>query len=106
MYSVAQRDILAKLPSFLTLHVKNAGKDYDCRPAPERNSIKDLVSLEEDQASEETCQANTQTAAGRGPGQSTWPARAFILLPATLQHTAELSPVAGFIVTHHTAGES
>jgi len=29
VYSVAQRDILAKLPSFLTLHVKNAGKDYD-----------------------------------------------------------------------------
>ena len=76
------------------------------RPAPERNSIKDLVSLEEDQASDETCQANTQTAAGRGPGQSTWPARACILLPETLQHTAELSPVAGFIVTHHTAGES
>ena len=43
------------------------------RPAPERNSIKDLVSLEEDQASDETCQANTQTtpgeAQGRVPGQ-------------------------------------
>ena len=25
---MAQRDIAAKLPSFLTLHVKNAGKDY------------------------------------------------------------------------------
>ena len=28
VYSVAQRDIATKLPSFLTLHVKNAGKDY------------------------------------------------------------------------------
>lgn len=52
-------------------------------PAPERNS-KDLVSLEEDQASDEMCQANTWTSVGRGPGQSTRPARACILLPETL----------------------
>ena len=51
------------------------------RPAPERNSIKDLVSLEEDQASDETCQANTQTAPGEAQGAPRHVPRPRALLP-------------------------